>query len=147
MPDETQTPPTTSETSAAASATPSPEWVDRGRAILRVAVWVSAGLSVLATIALIVLGALGLSVADSAADGAAEALTWMTIAGGPVLFVIAMNLLVWRALLRGLARRRRGEAIAVVVVISLALAVASMLAVATLLFFGFLASAGGVFGG
>ena len=57
----------------------------------------------------------------------------------PVLTVIALNLLVWRALLRGLARRGRSEAVALVVIIALSLAVASWFAVAVLIFLWFIA--------
>ncbi|MDX2026380.1 hypothetical protein, partial [Microcella sp.] len=68
----------------------------------------------------------------------------------PISFTIALNLLVWRGMLRSLSRRTRGQAIAIVIVVVIALAFASVLLVTGLLFAGFLAgvafSAGSGFG-
>ncbi|MEN9620358.1 MAG: hypothetical protein RL499_551 [Actinomycetota bacterium] len=148
MTDET-TPPaaesTDSPSDLEAAEAPRAEKIERARAILRLAVIVTASLSLVATALLIVLGALGLGTADNAITGDAEFVTWLLIFLGPVLFVVAMNLLVWRALLRNLARRSPGAAVAIVIVTVIVLAVASVFVVATLLLAGFFA--GAVIGG
>lgn len=148
MTDETTPPPAESPYAPSvenSAATPHAEKIERARAILRLAVIVTASLSLVTTALLIVLGALGLGTADNAITGDAEFVTWLLIFLGPVLFVIAMNLLVWRALLRNLARRSPGAAIAIVIVTVIVLAVASVFVVATLLLAGFFA--GAVIGG
>lgn len=114
-----------------------PRWVDRARRILRIAIGVTAVLSVLTTVVLVVLASLGLGTADNALGGWEEAVVWGMVFAAPVLFVIAVNLLIWRALLRGFARKTRPEVITLVVVITLSLAVASVLLVTVLLFVGF----------
>lgn len=126
---------------AAPPTTGNPAWVDRGRAILRVAIWVSAGLSVLLTVALVALGALGMGTADNDLIGVGAALVWTAVLGAPVLFVIALNLLVWRAMLRPLARRSRGEAIVLGIAVGLLLALLSVIVVVILLTLGFFAGA------
>jgi hypothetical protein len=147
MPEESalsasESPSPTAEVTPGAPA--SAAWVDRARAILRIAVIVTASLSVVMTLTLIVLSSLGLGTAANVITGTAEWLTWFLIFVGPVLFVIAMNVLVWRSLLRGLARRTLNEAIVLAAVATLLLAVASMISVAVLVLLGFFA---GVFVG
>lgn len=114
-----------------------PAWVARGRDILRVAVWVTASLSLALTATVVVLAALGVEPGNGVVDGPEQWMTDTALLTAPVLFVIALNLLIWRALLPGLVRRTRPEAIALVVVIALGLAVASWFAVAVLLLGGF----------
>lgn len=118
-----------------------PQWVERGRRILRVAIIVTAGLSVLATITLIVLGALGMGTADNDLIGIGAAITWTMVLGAPVLFVIAINLLVWRALLRPFSRRSRGEAITIGIVVGIGLALLSVVLVVIVLTIGFFVGA------
>lgn len=125
----------------APAAAGDPPWVERGRRILRIAIIVTAGLSVLATLALIVLGALGMGTADNDLIGIGAAITWTMVLGAPVLFVIAINLLVWRALLRPFARRSRGEAITIGIVVGLGLALLSVVLVVIVLTIGFFVGA------
>lgn len=115
--------------------------VERGRRILRVAALITGTLSIVSTIVLIVLGALGMGTADNDLIGVGSAIVWTMVLGAPVLIVIAINLVIWRALLRGLARRPRGEAIVFVVLIVLGLAVVSVILVTALLFLGFFVGA------
>jgi len=127
-----------------------PAWVERGRRILTVAVWITAGLSVALTIVLIVLGVLNPGADDLVPGELTDTLVWSTIFAAPILFTVAINLLIWRALLRGLAGRTRGQAFALVTVIAVSLAVASVFMVTLLLFLGFfvgaLSSTGSGFG-
>lgn len=123
--------------------------IERGRRILRVATVVTASLSVLITITLFVLAALGMGPADNHLAGIGETVTFGLIFAAPVLFVIALNLLTWRALLRPLARMGVEGRIALIVGMVLVLAVVSVVLVAALLFGGFavgaLSSAGSGF--
>lgn len=118
-----------------------PEWLDRGRRILTVAIWITAGLSVALTIALIVLGVLNPGADDLVPGELTDTLVWSTIFAAPILFTIALNLLIWRASLRWFGGRTRGEAIAFIIGVSVALAVGSVILVTLLLFAGFLAGA------
>ncbi|GAA1729884.1 hypothetical protein [Microcella frigidaquae] len=140
-----------SDTSTPASATPAdptpaaPAWVERGRRILLVAAAAVGALAIALTLVVIVLAVLGIRPGNGGGvvgDVGVGPQAWLsdtaTIAA-PVLTVIALNLLVWRALLRGLARRGRTEAVALVVIIALSLAVASWFAVAVLIFLWFIA--------
>lgn len=126
--------------SSADSTPPTPAWVERGRRILLVAAAAVGALAVALTLVVIALALLGVSPGNG--GGVVGPQAWLsdtaTIAA-PVLTVIALNLLVWRALLRGLARRGRTEAVALVVIIALSLAVASWFAVAVLIFLWFIA--------
>jgi hypothetical protein len=118
-----------------------PEWLDRGRRILTVAIWITAGLSVALTIVLIIMGLLNPGADDLVPGELADTLVWSTIFAAPILFTIALNLLVWRGLLRWFGGRTRGEAFAFITGVSVALAVGSVILVTLLLFFGFLAGA------
>lgn len=136
--------------SARAAQAAEPAWVDRGRLILRFAIWATAGLSVLLMLLIVVLAALGLGIADNDLTESEDTLVWIAVITSPVLFVIALNLLVWRAMLPRLAGQTRGEAFAFITAVTVALAVGSVIVVALLLFFGFLvgafSSAGSGFG-
>ncbi len=114
-------------------------WVDRGRRILTIATWITAGLSIALTIGIVILGVLNVGAADLVPGELTDTLVWSSIFAAPISFTIAMNLLVWRGMLRALSRRTRGQAIAIVIVVSIALAFASVLIVTGLLFAGFLA--------
>lgn len=116
-------------------------WVERGRRVLRVSALVSGVLSVLVTVTLVVLGALGMGTADNGLSGTGEAVTFGLIFAAPVLFVIALNLLIWRALLRPLARMGLGGRIALIVLMILVLGLSSVALVAVLLFGGFFVGA------
>lgn len=95
----------------------------------------------LLVVVLVVLAAMGLgTAADNLTDGE-DALVWIAVTASPVLFVVALNLLIWRALLRRVAGQTRGEAFAMILAVTVALAVGSVILVAVLLFFGFLVSA------
>jgi hypothetical protein len=120
---------------------PHPAWVDRGRRILTVAIWITAGLSVALTVVLIILGVTNPGADDLVVGEFADTLVWGSIFAAPISFTIAINLLIWRGLLRGLSGRTRGQAVALVIVIALSLAVASVLLVTALLFLGFLVGA------
>lgn len=125
----------------AAPVTPeaTPEWVDRGRRILTIGTWITAGLSIVLTIVIFLLGVLNVGAPDLVPGDLTDTMVWSTIFGAPITFTIAMNLLVWRGMLRSLSRRTRGQAIAIVIVVAIALAFASVLLVTGLLFAGFLA--------
>jgi hypothetical protein len=58
---------------------------------------------------------------------------------GPVLVVVALNLLVWRALLPALARRSAGSRAGLIIGTTVSLALGSVLVVAALLLAGFFA--------
>lgn len=116
-----------------------PAWVDRGRRILTIATWITAGLSIALTIGIVILGVLNVGAADLVPGELTDTLVWSSIFAAPISFTIAMNLLVWRGMLRPLSRRTRGQAIAIVIVVAIALAFASVLLVTGLLFAGFLA--------
>lgn len=113
--------------------------LERARRGLRIAALVSGVLSVLITVTLVVLATLGMGTADNHLAGVGEAVTFALIFAAPVLFVIALNLLTWRALLRPLARMGVGGRIALVVVMVLVLGIVSVTLVAVLLFAGFFA--------
>jgi hypothetical protein len=117
-------------------------WVDRGRRILTIATWITAGLSIALTIGIVILGVLNVGAADLVAGELTDTLVWSSIFAAPISFTIAMNLLVWRGMLRALSRRTRGQAVAIVIVVSIALAFASVLLVTGLLFAGFLVGVG-----
>lgn len=119
-----------------------PAWVDRGRRILTIATWITAGLSIALTIGIVILGVLNVGAADLVAGELTDTLVWSSIFAAPISFTIAMNLLVWRGMLRALSRRTRGQAVAIVIVVSIALAFASVLLVTGLLFAGFLVGVG-----
>lgn len=124
-------------TPAAPVATPA--WVDRGRRILTIATWITAGLSIALTIGIGVLGVLNVGAADLLPGELTETLVWSAIFAAPVSFTIAINLLIWRGMLRGLSRRTRGQAIVIVILVALALALMSVLLVIALLLMGFFA--------
>ncbi|MBA4248924.1 MAG: hypothetical protein C0444_11640 [Microbacterium sp.] len=136
----------TAEAPAAPAETVTPEataaWVHRGRRILTIATWITAGLSIALTIGIVILGVLNVGAADLVAGELTDTLVWSSIFAAPISFTIAMNLLVWRAMLRALSRRTRGQAVAIVIVVSIALAFASVLLVTGLLFAGFLVGVG-----
>lgn len=115
--------------------------IERARRGLRIAALVSGVLSVLFTLTVVVLAALGMGAAGADLAGVTEATTYGLIFGAPVLFVIALNLLTWRALLRPLARMGVGGRIALVIVMVLVLGIVSVTLVAVLLFAGFFAGA------
>jgi hypothetical protein len=127
------------ETPRPAAPAPEPGWLARGRGALRIAALVTGTLSVLLTIALVVLAVLGMGTADNDLSGINESVTFGLILAAPVLFVIAMNLLIWRALLRPLARTGIGGRIALVIVMVIVLGLVSIALVAVLLFAGFFA--------
>lgn len=116
-----------------------PAWVDRGRRILTIGTWITAGLSIVLTIVIFLLGVLNVGAPDLVPGDLTDTMVWSTIFGAPITFTIAMNLLVWRGMLGSLSRRTRGQAIAIVIVVAIALAFASVLLVTGLLFAGFLA--------
>lgn len=114
-----------------------PVWVERGRRALRIAVWITAGLSVILTVALVALGLMGMATLNLDIEGPGSAFVWLTVIGAPVLFVIALNLLVWRAMLRPLSRRARGEAVVIGLAVGAGLAIVSVIIVVILLTVGF----------
>jgi len=116
----------------------SPAWVAQGQRILLLAVIITGALSVLLLIGLIVLISLGLGTANNDLAGAEEVITWVMIFGSPVLFVIALNLLIWRLLLRPLGRMTSGGRVGLIIGVTIALAVVSVLAVVLLLSLGFI---------
>lgn len=136
----------TAEAPAAPAEPVTPEataaWVDRGRRILTIATWITAGLSITLTIGIVILGVLNVGAADLVAGELTDTLVWSSIFAAPISFTIAMNLLVWRGMLRALSRRTRGQAVAIIIVVSIALAFASVLLVTGLLFAGFLVGVG-----
>ncbi len=133
-----------------ASQAPSMAVLDGARRALRVAAIASGVLAVVLMITLVVWAALGGGPANNDLDGVEETVTWALVWGSPVLAVVAVNLLVWRALLRPLARMSTGKSIALAITMVIVLALFSVLAVTVLLFLGFLAgvlfSAGSGFG-
>ena len=122
-------------------ATDAPSWVDRGRHGLRIAILITGALSLGILLVVLVFAAIGQNVLASADTEFGTNLLWVATLASPVLFVIAMNLLVWRALLVPIARKRRGETIVLVTVTAVGLAVASFAAVVVLLLGGFLVTA------
>lgn len=128
----------TSPASPATGADPRPE---RARHGLRIAALVTGVLSVLITLTLVVLAAFGMGTADNHLAGLGEAVTYGLIFAAPVLFVIALNLLSWRALLRPLARMSVGGRIALIVVLVVLFSVVSVALVALVLFGGFFVGA------
>jgi hypothetical protein len=129
------------EPGATPASPSSPAGIARARAILRTATLVVGGLSVVMLILIVVLSSLGFGTTDLDVSGAGEPAVWALVFASPVLIVIALNLLTWRALLPGLARRSSGAAITLSAVIALGLAVASILVVFLLLLIGFFAGA------
>jgi len=129
------------EYAAPRPAAPAPEagWVARGRGVLRVSALVAGALSVLLTITLVVLAALGMGTANNDLSGINESVTFGLIFAAPVLFVIALNLLIWRALLRPLGRLGIGGRIALIILMVLVLGLVSIALVVVLLFAGFFA--------
>lgn len=141
-PEPTTSPYGPAATAAAAATDPVGEQkLERARRGLRIAALVSGVLSVLITVTLVVLAALGMGTADNDLAGVGEAVTFGLIFAAPVLFVIALNLLTWRALLRPLARMGVGGRIALVIVMVLVLGIVSVALVAALLFGGFFVGA------
>ena len=130
---------------AAITVAPDPHWVPRARRILTIGAWVTGVLSVVLTVALMVLGSSVIGPAFDADGGVMGALGWILMVAPSILFVVALNLLVWRALLRTLARRDRTTRTALIIGVTAALAVGSFFVVASLMFIGFLftASSGG----
>jgi len=117
-----------------------PDWVHRGRHVLRVAALVCGLLALALIVVLVVLALLGESLLATSLPSVAYDVVWMLTLASPVLAVVALNLVVWRALLRPIARLPRGGAIALIIGVVLALAVVSVLLVFVLLLAGFLAS-------
>lgn len=111
--------------------------IERARRGLRNVALVAGVLSVLVTVTLVVFAVLGMGMADNHLAGVGEAVTFGGVFAAPVLFVIALNLLTWRALLRPLAHMGVGGRIALVVVMVLVLGIVSVALVAALLFGGF----------
>jgi hypothetical protein len=124
---------------APAAPTVTPAWVDRGRRILTIATLITAGISIALTIGIVVLGVLNVGAADLVPGELTDTLVWSAIFAAPISFTIAINLLIWRGMLRGLSRRTRGQAIVIVILVSLALAFMSVLLVSVLLLMGFFA--------
>lgn len=122
-----------------AAPPPAPAWVESGRRVLRLAAIVTGLLSVLLTIVLIVLVALGEGPANNDIDGFARWLTDTLIFAAPVAAVIALNLLVWRALLRPLGRMTTGGRVGLILLMVGMLGAASVVLTTVLLFAGFLA--------
>ncbi|MDX2026379.1 hypothetical protein [Microcella sp.] len=125
------------ESPAPASAAADNSRIERARRGLQIAALVTGVLSVLIVVTLVVLASFGLGTADNLLAGAEEALTYGLIFASPMLFVIALNLLTWRAMLRPLARMRVGGRVAVIVLTVIVLALMSVVFVAGLLFAGF----------
>lgn len=126
--------------SSANTPVPVPQWVPRGRRILTIGAWVTAVLSVVLTVTLVALGESVLSPAfDESGGGVAGALGGFLMIAPPVLFAVALNLLVWRAMLRVLARQEGAKRTALVFSVAAALAMGSIIIVMSLLLVGFLA--------
>jgi hypothetical protein len=108
-------------------------------------------LSLLLLVALVVMAALGEGTANNDLTSLEANVTWGLIWGSPALIVVALNLLIWRALLRPLAWMATGKRVALVITMVIVLAVLSVGVVAVLLTLGFvvaaLFSAGSGFGG
>jgi hypothetical protein len=128
------------DTANAVSLTPAAghAWVERGRRILTVSTWITAGLSVALTVLLIILGILNPGADDLVVGELGDTLVWGTIFAAPILFTVAINLLVWRALLRPLARMSVGKRVALIITMVIVLALLSVVSVTVLLFLGFL---------
>jgi uncharacterized membrane protein YkvI len=132
----------TDDTVLSATNTPDPEphWLPRGRRILTIGTWVTAVLSVVLTAALMVLGESVMGPAfDESDGGVAGALGGFLMIAPPVLFAVALNLLVWRTTLRALARRDRAKRPALVIGVAAALAIGSIFLVMSLLLVGLFA--------
>ena len=112
-------------------------WVEKGRRVLLLTSAITGALSVVLLIVLIVLVSLGGATANNDLAGLEETITWVLIFGSPVLFVIALNLLVWRSLLRPLGRMASGARVGLIVGVALGLALVSVIAVVVLLSLGF----------
>lgn len=121
---------------APVSAAP-PAWVEKGRRVLLLASAIAGGISVLLLIGLITLLVLDLGPANNDLAGLEEAISWFLIFGSPVLFVIALNLLIWRMLLRPLARMSTGGRVGLIIGVTITLGVVSVIAVVILLSLGF----------
>lgn len=132
---EASAPEPTEAVAVAAAALPG--WVDRGRRILTIAIWITATLSIALTLFVIVFGLLNIDGAFLLLGEQTETVLWSSVFAAPVSFTIAMNLLVWRKILPALSRRTRGEATGIVIAATLALAVGSVLIVVALLLMGF----------
>lgn len=124
-------------TGAPAAPVDYPEWVTRGRSILRWSSIATGAVSLLVLVVTMVLAATGNNVLSSVQTEIATNALWVATIASPVLFVIAMNLLIWRALLRPLARKPRAEKVILVTLTVVGLAVASFVAVVLLLLGGF----------
>ena len=109
-------------------------WVEKGRRVLLLTAAITGALSV---VLLIVLVSLGGATSNNDLAGLEEAITWVLIFASPVLFVIALNLLVWRSLLRPLGRMTSGARVGLIVGVALGLALVSVIAVVLLLSLGF----------
>jgi uncharacterized membrane protein YkvI len=132
----------TNEPALSADNTPDPDpsWLPRGRRILTIGAWVTGALSVVLTVALMVLGESVMGPAFYESDGGvAGALGAFLMIAPPVLFAVALNLLVWRATLRSLARRDRAKRTALVMGVAAALAIGSIFIVMSLLLVGLFA--------
>lgn len=135
------TAPTPADSTTAVPPTAEPAWVERGRRILRVLALVTGLLAVVVTITVIVLAVLGMGTADNDLSGITETLTYSLIFGAPVLGVIAINLLVWRALLRPLGRMATAGRVGLIALMLLVLGLGSVALVALFLLGGFFAGA------
>ncbi len=122
-----------------AAPPPAPAWVESGRRVLRLAAIITGLLAVLLTIVLIVLVALGEGPANNDIGGLARWLTDTLIFAAPVAAVVALNLLIWRALLRPLGRMSTSGRVALILLMIAVLAAVSVALTAVLLFAGFLA--------
>ncbi len=124
-------------TVAPAAPVDDPKWVTRGRGVLRWSTIATGAVSLLVLVVTTVFAATGNNVLSSVQTEIVTNALWVATIASPVLFVIAMNLLIWRALLRQLARKPRTEKVILVTLTVVGLAVASFVAVVLLLLGGF----------